>query len=118
MTAIANLDDGNHTAGDDFDRLLTLSVNVSSFSALKMTVRTTWAPDDENTDAGPEVLAQISLGAGITQVDDTTVRCQIPGSQLRKARLCVYDVQGTTLLGKTITIVRGTLPLLPQATAS
>ena len=116
MATYADLDDGNHVAGDDFDRLLTLSVPAASFAHFRMTVRKAWAkPGDDDNAPGPDLVATITDADGITVEDTSVIRCQIAGAALavRPGRY-VYSVQGTTALGRRVTFVRGILPLYPR----
>jgi hypothetical protein len=117
MTEYADLDDKRQIAGDAFDRQLTLSVNVASFSSITMVIRKYWARLDEDPEnEGDDVVTVAELGAEITTIDDTTIRIQIDGADLRvEPRTYVYAVKGVTLLGAPVTLVTGKLPLFPRA---
>lgn len=107
--------------GADFSRLVGLvnqsgeSLQSASFTAFYFTLRKKWAPPGA-TDLDADVIAQVSLGAGITTSGTSGLLVTVPGALLVvPAKVYVYDLKALEVLGGLHVLVRGNFEVLRRA---
>ncbi len=99
------------TRGDDYAAVLTFDQPVAGFTAMRFTVRESWAvAETDNTDAALTVL--------LTATSTYTASLELTSAQTLALQFdrYVYDIQVTTGAGKVYTTQRGELRMTPDVT--